>query len=106
MIDVLKPVYERTPNDDEIAMRLASAMLMTGRYTEARPVLDTFLVKHPNDQAALFAAVFAQYQATTREHLAVSIADRAKLARYVRSYQGPQQALLSKYLAVMAPGGR
>jgi thioredoxin-like negative regulator of GroEL len=101
VIDVLKPVYERTPDDDEIAMRLASAMLMTGRYVEARPVLDTFLAKHPADQAALFAAVFAQYQATTREHLAVSPADRAKLTRYVRAYEGPQQALLSKYLNAM-----
>jgi len=103
VIDVLKPVYELTPTDDEIAMRLASAMLMTGRYVEARPVLDAFLAKHPNDQAALFAAVFAQYQATTREHLAVSAADRAKLTRYVRAYQGPQQALLTKYLNAMTP---
>jgi tetratricopeptide (TPR) repeat protein len=106
VIDVLKPAYERNPDDDELAMRLASAMLMTGRYVEARPVLDTFLAKHPADQAAIFAAVFAQYQATTRDHLAVSVADRAKLTRYVKAYQGPQQALLSKYLAVMAPGGR
>jgi VWFA-related protein len=102
VIDVLKPMYETTPADDEIAMRLASAMLMTGRYVEARPVLDTFLATHPTDQAALFAAVFAQYQATTREHLALSAADRTKLMRYVRAYQGPQQALLTKYLDVMA----
>ena len=101
VIDVLKPMYERTPDDDEIAMRLASAMLMTGRYVEARPVLDTFLAKHPDDQAALFAAVFAQYQATTREKLAVSAAERAKLMRYVRAYEGPQQALMTKYLDVM-----
>ena len=103
VIDVLKPMYETTPADDEIAMRLASAMLMTGRYVEARPVLDTFLAKHPTDQAALFAAVFAQYQATTREHLALSAADRTKLMRYVRAYQGPQQALLTKYLNAMTP---
>jgi VWFA-related protein len=102
VIDVLKPAYERTPDDDAIAMRLASAMLMTGRYVEARPVLDAFLAKHPADQAALFAAVFAQYQATTREHLAVSAADRAKLTRYVRAYEGPQQALLTKYLNAMS----
>ena len=102
VIDVLKPLYESTPADDEIAMRLASAMLMTGRYVEARPVLDTFLVTHPTDQTALFAAVFAQYQATMREHLAVSAAERAKLARYVRAYQGPQQALMTKYLSAMA----
>jgi hypothetical protein len=101
VIDVLKPVYEADPTDDEIAMRLASAMLMTGRYVEARPVLDTFLAAHPTDQAGLFAAVFAQYQATMRDKLAVSAAERAKLTRYVRAYQGPQQALLAKYLEVM-----
>ena len=73
----------------------------TASCSSTRRGLDTFLAKHPNDQAALFAAVFAQYQATTREHLALTAADRTKLMRYVRAYQGPQQALLTKYLNVM-----
>jgi len=101
VVDVLKPAYERNPADDEIGQRLASAYLMTGRYADALPVLDRYLTRHPTEQVALFAAVFAQYHVATRERLAVSAADQAKLARYVRAYQGPYQPLLAKYLEIM-----
>jgi hypothetical protein len=101
VIDVLKPAYERTPGDDEIGNRLMAAYLMLGRYEEALPVLDGYLSRHPTDEVALFAAVFAQYQVATRERLVLPAADQAKLARYVRAYNGPYKALLSKYLETM-----
>jgi tetratricopeptide (TPR) repeat protein len=101
VIDVLKPAYERTPADDEIAHRLMAAYLMMGRYEEALPVLDGYLSRHPADEVALFAAVFAQYQVATRERLVLPAADLTKLARYVRAYQGPYQPLLAKYLQLM-----
>lgn len=101
VIDVLKPAHERAPADDEIGRRLAVAYLRTARYSEAVPVLDGYLSRHPTDQEALFAAVFAQYQITSRERLALSAADQARMSRYVRAYRGPQQALLSKYLETM-----
>ncbi|MBI2828036.1 MAG: VWA domain-containing protein [Acidobacteria bacterium] len=101
VVDVLEPAYERTPGDDEIAQRLMAAYLMMGRYEEALPVLDGYLSRQPADEAALFAAVFAQYQVATRERLALSTADRTKLARYVRAYNGPYKALLTKYLESM-----
>jgi VWFA-related protein len=101
VIDILKPAYERNPADDDIGQRLASAYLMAGRYAEAMPVLDGFLVRHPDDQMALFAAVFAHYHVATREKLAVSAADQAKLGRYVRAYKGPYQPLLAKYLEII-----
>ena len=47
--------------------------------------------------------------AITRAELRYGVAlkpEATKLARYVRAYEGPQQALLAKYLTVMAPGGR
>ena len=50
---------------------------------------------------ALFAAVFAQYQDTTRGGAAPSAADLTKLARYARTYRGPQQELLQKYIEVL-----
>jgi len=101
VIDVLKPAYGRTPGDDEIAHRLMAAYLMMGRYEEAIPVLDGYLSRHPTDEVALFAAVFAQYQVATRERLVLPAADLAKLARYVRAYPGPYQPLLAKYLQLM-----
>ena len=101
VVDILKPAYERTPADDEIAYRLMAAYLMLGRYEEALPVLHGYLSRNATDEFALFAAVFAQYQVTTRERLVLPAADLARLARYVRAYQGPYQPLLAKYLQLM-----
>jgi hypothetical protein len=78
-----------------------AAYLMTGRYPVALPVLDRYLARHPTDQTALFAAVFTQYHVVTRERLAVSQADQARLAKYVQAYTGPYKALLARYLQIM-----
>jgi hypothetical protein len=75
-----------------------SAYLMLGRYEEALPILDGYLTRFPGDELANFAAVFAQYQVATRERLVISAAEQTKLARYVRNYDGPYEALLTKYL--------
>ena len=101
VIDVLKAAQERNPTDDDINQRLTAAYLMTGRYAEALPVLDKYLIQHPEDQVALFAAVYAQYHVITREKLALSQPEQAKMARYVRAYTGPYQPLLAKYLEIM-----
>ena len=98
VIDVLKPVYERMPGEEEIGQRLMSAYLMTGRYEEALPVLDSHLSRNPTDEVALFAAVFAQYQVAMRERLVLPAEEVAKLAGYVRAYEGPYKTLLAKYL--------
>ncbi len=98
VIDVLKPAYDRTPNDDEIGHRLMAAYLMTGRFEEAIPVLDSYLKRNPKDQTALLAAVYAQYQVASKERLVLPPAELSKLAGYVRAYDGPYKALLSKYL--------
>jgi Flp pilus assembly protein TadD len=104
VIDILKPAYERTPADDDIGHRLMAAYLMTGRFEEALPVLDGYLSRNPTDQTALLAAVYAQFQVATRERLVLPAADLTKLARYVRAYEGPYKALLSKYVEIMRRG--
>ena len=43
VVDVLRPVYERVPDDDEIGIRLTSAYLMIGRYADALPLLEGYL---------------------------------------------------------------
>lgn len=101
VVDVLKEAHQRAPADLEIARRLAMAYLMTARFSEVIPVLDSYLSRNPTDQEALFAAVFAQYQVNTRDRLSLPVADQTKLARYVRAYKGPEQPLLSKYLDTM-----
>ena len=98
VIDVLKPALEKLPGDDEIAQRLAIAYVMTGKYAEALPVLETYLAKHPSDPAALFSMIMAQYEVTSRAKVPLSDVERAKLAKYARAYKGPQEALIAKYM--------
>jgi hypothetical protein len=103
VIDVLRPAYQRTPTDDEIAYRLMAAYLMTGRFEESLPVLDSYLSRNPTDQTALLAAVFAQYQVAKKERLVLPPATVTKLNRYVRAYEGPYKTLLAKYVEIMRP---
>jgi VWFA-related protein len=101
VIDVLTPAITRAPTDDGLLKRLAIAYVMTGRFVEAIPVLDDYLARHATDQQALYAAVVAQYQETTKTRLPLSSIVRAKLARYARAYTGPDRALLAKYLGAL-----
>jgi tetratricopeptide (TPR) repeat protein len=103
VVDVLRPALERTPDDLQIAKRLALAYILTGKYAEAVPVLETYLAKNPSDADALFSIVMAQYEVTTRAGVSLSDAERAKLTKYARAYKGPQQALISKYLVALQP---
>jgi len=98
VIDVLRPALARTPDDAEIAKRLALAYVITGRYSEALPVLDAYLVKHPADHDALFSAIMARYEVAARANVSLSDVELAKLTKYARAYKGPQQALVAKYL--------
>ena len=61
-------------------------------------MLDAYLAKHPADAEALLAAILAHYEVASRENVALSDVERAKLTRYAKAYKGPQQALVAKYL--------
>jgi VWFA-related protein len=103
VIDVLRPVLLRTPDDLQIAKRLGLAYLMTGKYAEAVPVLETYVAKNPADADVLFSIIMAQYEVTTRAGVSLSDAELARLTKYARAYKGPQQALISKYLEALKP---
>lgn len=103
--DVLRSAHERWPENAAIARRLGLALAMSGRMSEARPVLDAYLARHPSDEDALLAAVAAWYDAARQGPL--SEADRAKAERYGAAYRGPQEALVAAYLeAIRLPPGR
>ena len=99
-IDILKPAYDRNTNDDEIARRLGMAYVMTGRYTEALPVLDAFLARHPAEQDVLLASIVAHYE-VVRAGQPLSNADLAKVRKYSATYRGEYETLVDKYLEVM-----
>jgi VWFA-related protein len=98
-IDMLKPAYDRQP-DDELARRLGMAYVFTSRYAEAMPILDAYLARHPTEQDALVAAVVAQYELVRAGQL-LSTADGAKMRRYAAAYKGSERALVDKYVATM-----
>jgi VWFA-related protein len=99
-IDILRPAYDRLPDDDDIGRRLAMAYVLTGRYGEAAPVFDRYLTRHGTDQDALLAAIVAHYEIARTGQL-LSTADRAKLRGYATAYRGEHQALVEKYLQAM-----
>ena len=99
VVSILKPAYAQRPTDDELGRRLAVAYMMTAAFQDALPILDAYLVRHPSDADALFAAVLAQYQVARATGADLTAADRAKLVKYARAYKGPQEALLAKYVS-------
>lgn len=101
VVDVLRPVFERMPDNEQIAKRLAVAYVMSGHYAEAMPVLDAYLAKYPSDPDVLFSAIMAQYEVASRAQVPLSDVERAKVTRWARAYKGPQQALVSKYLSAL-----
>jgi Flp pilus assembly protein TadD len=99
-IEILRPAYERNSGNDEVAKRLGLAYVMTGRWSEALPVLDSFLSRNGSDQDMLLASITAHYEAA-RGGQVFSTAERAKLRKYAAAYRGPQAALVEKYLETL-----
>jgi VWFA-related protein len=99
-IDILKPVFDRAPTNDDLARRLATAYAMTNRHSDALTVLDAYLVRHPDDQDMLFAAIVSQYEAVRGGQILSNI-DRDKVQKYAAAYQGPNRSLVDKYLVTM-----
>jgi VWFA-related protein len=99
-IDVLKPVHEREPADDEVARRLAIAYAMTGQFAEALPVADRYLERQPADQDMLLAAITSQYE-LFRNGQVLSNIDREKIRKYSIAYKGPHRPLIEKYITTM-----
>ncbi len=99
-IEILKPVYQRLPMEDEVGRRLALAYLLTSRYAEALPIVDAYLSRHPTDQDFLFAGVVSQYE-VVRAGSVLSNADRDRVRRWSNAYRGEKSALLEKYLQTM-----
>jgi tetratricopeptide (TPR) repeat protein len=96
-IEILKSGYERTGHHAQVAHRLGLIYALMGRHDEALPLLDVHLAKEPGDQEALLAAIVSQYE-VAKAGRALSNTDRAKVRGYASAYNGPQRALVARYL--------
>ncbi len=102
-LEILTEARERWPDDDLFLPRLAAAQALTGRREEAIRTLGPYLDRHPDDTGAIILAARVLYEAHSAGKAVVSpAADRelaAKLSALYRSAQGPEQALLDRWVS-------
>jgi Flp pilus assembly protein TadD len=101
VVDVLATVT-RGPADDDLTRRLATAYVVTGKYEQALDLLDGYVKRHRDDQAAAFGYVFAQYVVTTKEGAILSSAEQARIAGLAKAYTGPDKTLLARYVSALS----
>ena len=62
-IDILTEARTLWPADDQVSLRLGTALMMANRSAEALKVLEPYLAAHPADHERLFLALRALYEA-------------------------------------------
>ena len=62
-IDILTEARTLWPADDQVGLRLGTALMMANRSAEALKVLEPYLAAHPADHERLLLALRALYEA-------------------------------------------
>ena len=100
-IDVLIEARALWPSDDEVGVRLATALVRANRQADALKVLQPYLEAHPADEEWLLLAMRALYEArTARRVIETADADKTRFVKYADAYVaagGPQQALVDQW---------
>jgi VWFA-related protein len=100
-IDILVEARTLWPADDQVAMRLGTALVLANKPADAMRVLVPYLGTHPSDHERLFLVLRALYEARSAGRpIATLEADRALFVRYADAYtaaNGPQQALVAQW---------
>ena len=104
-IDILTEARTLWPADEQVSLRLATALMMANRSAESLKVLEPYLAAHPDDHERLFLALRALYEARSAGRvLGTADSDRALFIRYANAYalaRGPQQALVDQWRKVI-----
>jgi tetratricopeptide (TPR) repeat protein len=100
-IDVLTEARTLWPANDEVGVRLATALVGSGRHADAMKVLQPHLDAHPADQEWLFVAMRALYEArSAKRAVETPEADQARFLKYADAYaaaNGPRQTLVDQW---------
>ena len=100
-IDVLSEARNLWPADDEVTIRLATALVMANKPADALKVLEPYLATHPADHERLFLALRALYEARSAgRSIGTPDSDRTLFVRYADAYaaaKGPQLALVGEW---------
>jgi VWFA-related protein len=100
-IDVLIEARALWPSDDEVGVRLATALVRANRQADALKVLQPYLDAHPADDAWLLLAMRALYEARAASRvIETADADKIRFVKYADAYVaagGRQQALVDQW---------
>lgn len=101
-IDTLKEASSRWPDDDQVQLRLGTALASSGRAAEAVAVLDGYLGRNPDDHERRLLLLRTIYDAHAAGHSIKSPAeDRELFARHAAAYAGPQRALVDEWRRII-----
>lgn len=100
-IDILAEARTLWPANDDVALRLGTAFIMSNKPAEGLRILDAYLAAHPADHERLLLALRALYEARSAGRtIGTAESDKALFARYAAAYaaaNGPQQALVEQW---------
>jgi VWFA-related protein len=100
-LDVLTEARTLWPADDNVTVRLGTALVLANKSADAVKVLQPYLDAHPADQEVLFVAMRALYEARAAGRTIETIqADKARFIKYADAYtaaRGTQQALVDQW---------
>jgi hypothetical protein len=98
---VLRQAAAVWPDNDDIQMRLGSAIATAGSELEAIRILDGYLGRHPDDHERLLLAMRLIYDARAAGRVIESAdADRARFLRFFDAYAkagGRERALVESW---------
>ena len=104
-LDILKEASTLWPDNEQVQLRLGTALAMAGQPAEALATLDPYLQKHPDDHERLFVALRTIYEARAAgQPIKSKDEDRALFNRYATQYataKGPQQAIVDQWKKFM-----
>ena len=87
-LEILKAATALWPADDDITLRLGTALSMDGRPAESLDVLDTYFTRHGDDSERLLLAMRMIYDArSANQPIQTLDADRARFAKYYEAYR-------------------
>jgi tetratricopeptide (TPR) repeat protein len=100
-LDILKEASSLWPDNEQVQLRLGTALSLNGQQAEALRILEGYLEKHPEDAERQFVALRTIYEAAAAGTPIKSAAeDRALFEKYAAAYaaaNGPQLAMVEQW---------
>ena len=109
-LDIMLEASAIWPQDEQVQLRLGTALVLAGRVDEAIPVLDGYLTRNPNDHERIFLVLQAIYQTRAAGRWVKNpTEDRALFDKYATAYaaaKGPQLGMVEAWRKFIESGGK